>query len=100
MVRRFGGTSLKGHPLKRKIPRSFPTLLVFRLLVRFALAQTGAKRSHAAGQQSSSSWAKVSSQIDIKSATKDESQTLVGVGDATRGNDDRPSGHTRRRTNW
>jgi hypothetical protein len=97
MVRRFGGTSLKGHPLKRKIPRSFPTLLVFRLLVRLALAQTGA---HAAGQQSSSSWAKVSSQIDIKSATKDESQTLVGVWDATRGNDHRPSGHTRPRTNW
>ncbi len=92
MVRRFGGTSLKGRPLKRKIPRSFPTLL--------GLAPTGAKRSHAAGQQSSSSWAKVSSQIDIKSATKDESQTLVGVGDATRGNDHRPSGHTRPRTNW
>ena len=103
MVRRIGGTSLKGRPVKRKLPCRFHTLLVFRLLVPFALAQTGAKPSHAAGQQSSSStesWAKVSSKIEINSAIKDESQTLPGVENANRGNDHRPSGHTRPRTSW
>jgi len=72
--------------MKRKIPFRFFTLLVLVLLLPFALAQTGAKQSPAAGQQSSSSTkssATASSKIDINSATKNELQTLPGVGDAT-----------------
>jgi DNA uptake protein ComE-like DNA-binding protein len=70
--------------MNRKVLVSLCTLLVAVLLITLSPAQTssGSDQSNSTAASKKSS-AKSATKIDLNSATKDELQTLPGIGDAT-----------------
>ncbi len=71
--------------MKRRVLFSFYALIVALLLVTFSPAQSSGSAKASASQKSSSaeSASKSSEKIDINSASKDQLQSLPGVGDVT-----------------